>query len=138
MRRSERVSKWMTRDVRTVQVGQRLSEVSELMRSEAFHHVPVVDGARLVGILSATDLLRVSYEYGVDDRHNNAVLDDTVTIRELMTEPLTVRHDATVRDALELLASGKFHAVPVVGDAGEVVGILTTTDVVRNVLDLVT
>ena len=137
MRRSERVSKWMTRDVQAVQVGQDLSEVSELIRNHGFHHVPVVDGTKLVGILSSTDLLRVSYEYGFDQRQTDAVLDSTVTVRQLMSEPATVREDATVRDALELLSSGSFHAVPVVDGQTNLVGILTTTDVVRKVLELV-
>ncbi|MEN0063869.1 MAG: CBS domain-containing protein [Myxococcota bacterium] len=135
MRRSERVSKWMTTEVRSVQVGQKLSEVNALMQEHGFHHVPVVEGSKLVGILSSTDLLRVSYEYGIDQRQTNAVLDDTITVAQLMSEPTTVDESATLREALELLAEGQFHAVPVVDQGTQLVGILTTTDVVRHLLE---
>lgn len=131
MRRNEKVSKWMTKAVKTVQVGQKLSDVSAAMQQGGFHHMPVVEGNRLVGILSSTDLLRVSYAYGVDPRQTTAVLDDTVTVAELMNDPITVGAQAPLRDAVDLLADGRFHAVPVVDDQQHIVGIFTTTDAMR-------
>lgn len=135
MRRNEKVAKFMTRDVTSIQVGQKLSEVSTAMQEGGFHHMPVVDGERLVGILSYTDLLRVSYQYGVDERQTTAVLDGTITVRELMQEPVTLREHAPLRDAVQLLADGKFHALPVVNDDHHVVGIFTTTDAVQVLVD---
>jgi len=46
----------------SVHVGQKLSEVRAAMSEGGFHHVPVVSGKKLLGMLSATDLLRVTYE----------------------------------------------------------------------------
>lgn len=135
MRRNEKVAKFMTRAVQTIQVGQKLSDANAAMQRGGFHHLPVVDGERLVGILSTTDLLRVSYAYGVDERQTNAVLDDTMTIAELMNDPITLRDQASLREAVELLAKGQFHSVPVVDDGDHVVGIFTTTDAMRLLVD---
>jgi CBS-domain-containing membrane protein len=136
MKRNEPVTRIMTTTVVTVHTGQRLSEVRKAMTDGRFHHVPVVSGKKLLGMLSATDLLRVTYEYGVDDRQNDTVLDHTVAIRELMTTtPITIRDTATIRDAVGILAEGKFHSLPVVNGDGELAGLVTTTDILRYLLE---
>lgn len=136
MKRNEPVTRIMTATVVTVHTGQRLSEVRKAMTDGRFHHVPVVSGKKLLGMLSATDLLRVTYEYGVDDRQNDTVLDHTVAIRELMTTtPITIRDTATIRDAVGILAEGKFHSLPVVNGDGELAGLVTTTDILRYLLE---
>ncbi|HHO53383.1 MAG TPA: CBS domain-containing protein [Deltaproteobacteria bacterium] len=135
MRRNEKITKIMTESPITIQVGQPLSKASALMREHGFHHVPVVDGARLVGILSTTDLLQVSYQHGADPRQIDAVLDHTVSIRELMRDPQEIKDTQTVRDAVEILAEGKFHSLPVTTAEGELAGIVTTTDLLRYLKD---
>lgn len=136
MRRNERITTIMTAEPTTVQVGQPLSEVSRLMHEGGFHHLPVLDGTRLVGILSSTDLLRVSYEYGTDARQTDAVLDHTVALKDLMKGDITtLSHEGTVRDAVTVLSEGAFHSLPVVDGDGHLVGIATTTDVLRYMLE---
>ncbi len=134
MRRNEKITKIMTAEPTTVQVGQSLSEVQRVMHEGGFHHVPVLDGTRLVGIVTSTDILRVSYEYGVDARQSGAVLDHTVSLKDLMQpDPTTLRADQTVRDAVDVLAESSFHSLPVVDGEGSLSGIVTTTDVLRYV-----
>ena len=136
MRRNEPITQIMTKGPTAVQVGQPLSEVSRLMKGGGFHHVPVLDGQRLVGIVSTTDLLQVSYTHGSDDRQVDAVLDHTVALAELMeSEVATVTTHQTVRDAVEVFAEGRFNSLPVVDDDGNLVGIVTTTDVLRYLRD---
>jgi CBS domain-containing protein len=136
MKRNESITHLMTTRLVTVHTGQRLSEVRKAMTDGGFHHVPVVSGKKLIGMLSATDLLRVTYEYGVDERQNDVVLDHTVAIRELMTTtPITVKTSSTIRDAVGILAEGKFHSLPVVDDNGDLAGLVTTTDVLRYLLE---
>ena len=133
MRRNEKITSIMTADPLTVQVGQPLSEVQNLCDEHGFHHVPVCEGRKLVGILSSTDLLKVSYTYGEDVRTVKAVLDDTVTTQQLMNDPISLSTEATVRDAVTVLAPGRFHCVPVVDDEGDLAGIVTTTDILKYV-----
>lgn len=136
MRRNERVSSVMTEEPVTAQLGQSIAEASDLMREGGFHHLPVLDGDKLVGILTSTDLLRVSYDYGTDPRQNTAVLDATVDLADLMqSDVITVEDTARVKEAVKLLAHGKFHSLPVVDRDGDLVGIVTTTDLLQYLLD---
>ena len=135
MKRNVSVTKIMTAEVTTVHLGQPLSEVRQAMQAGGFHHVPVVSGGKLIGILSSTDLLNVSYAYGEDARTTDAVLDHTVSIEKLMKEPVTVETSSTIRDATEILAEGQFHAIPVVDEAGKLEGLVTSTDILRYFLE---
>ncbi|TNE91639.1 MAG: CBS domain-containing protein [Deltaproteobacteria bacterium] len=134
MKKNVPVSKIMTANPMTVHTKQKLSEVRTLMEQNGFHHVPVVSGTKLVGMLSSTDILRASYTYEGDMRQTDNVLDHTVSIEQLMTRDMqTVGPHTTIRNATEILAEGAFHSLPVVED-GDLVGLVTTTDILRDVL----
>ncbi len=135
MKRNEPVSKIMTRDLETVHVGQKLSEVRRMLANNPYHHVPVVSGEKLVGLISSTDIVRLSLAiYGVDERAVDAMLDSQHTIEGVMSKTLTtIGVKDTVREAAELLAEGTFHSLPVV-DEGKLVGLVTSTDVIRYLL----
>ena len=134
MKKNVPVKKIMTANPFTVHTQQKLSEVRSLMETNGFHHVPVVSGTKLVGMLSSTDILRASYTYEGDTRQTDAVLDHTVSVESLMTKEMaTVGPTTTIRAATELLAEGVFHSLPVV-EEGDLGGLLTTTDILRDVL----
>lgn len=136
MKRNEPVSKIMTSDIATVHTGQKLSEVRRMLANNPYHHVPVVSGDQLVGIISASDMLKLSLAiYGVDERTVDAMLDSQHTIDSVMSRnPTTIAAKDTVRTAAELLGEGVFHSLPIVDD-GKLVGIVTSTDVIRYLLD---
>jgi CBS domain-containing protein len=101
------------------------------------HHIPVVSGDQLVGIISWSDILRVSFgdTFQADQRTVDATLDHTFTIEQVMKKnPVSLQETSTVRDAAEILAGGEFHAVPVV-NGGKLVGIVSTTDLIKYLLD---
>jgi len=137
MKRNERVTHIMTSDVDTVHTGMKLSEVRVMLAERPYHHVPVVSGKRLIGIISATDMVRLSLGlYGTDQRAVDAMLDANHSIEDVMTPaPKTMRVTQTVRDTAEMLSDGAFHAVPVVDDEGNLEGIVTSTDVIRYLLE---
>jgi CBS domain-containing protein len=56
------VSAWMTRDPETVDVSGTVAEVATLMIHGGFRHVPVMDGGRVVGIVSMRDIARLANE----------------------------------------------------------------------------
>lgn len=135
MKRNEPVSKIMTTAPKSVHLKQKLSDAHQLILDHGFHHVPVVSGDKLVGLLSSADIMRVTYDYGQDSRNRTAVLDDTHSIEELMTtEVTTMRSNQPIRSAFEVLSEGRFHAVPVVDD-DHLVGIVTSTDLLRYALE---
>lgn len=137
MRKNEPITHIMTSEPTTVHTGQKPSEVRALLAEGAFHHVPVVSGERLVGMISSTDMIRLSFASFVgDDRAFDAWLDHTYTIEEIMQRELTTlsTHDA-VRDAATVLAHNSFHSLPVVDDAGGLAGIVTSSDLIQYLLD---
>jgi CBS domain-containing protein len=127
------VANWMTRAPVTVQVEQTLSEARRVMTEGGFHHVPVLCGAKLVGMLSSADMLRVSSGCEAVPLQRMGGGDQPLGISSLMSRELVVLDpEATVRRAVELLACGRFHALPVVGARGELMGLVTSTDVIRH------
>ena len=86
MKRNEPVSKIMSTNLVTVHHGEPVSKVRQLIREHGVHHVPVVNGQKLVGIVSNADVLRVSFgeAFHTDERTVDATLDHTMTLEELM------------------------------------------------------
>lgn len=100
-----RVAEIMTRGVQTVPASLPAAEAWELMRANRFHHLIVIDGSDVRGVLSARD---------AGGRHGGAVRDRS-TVAELMTTPvLTVGPEMTVRKVANLLRGRTIGCVPVV------------------------
>ncbi len=137
MKRNEPINSIMAQTPTTVNVTQKLSEVRRLMSKQRVHHIPVVSGRKLVGLLSATDMLRLSLTaYGTDERAVDAMLDHEFSIEGVMTTDLvTLDESSTVRDASDRLRDGRFHSLPVVDGGGNLVGIVTSTDLIGYLHD---
>lgn len=127
------------RDPVAVDVGQRISEAVRLLSMERFHHLPVVKGRQLVGILSATDLIELGTANvgSAKIKYADAVrLDEHHRIEDVMQKDLiTIGHRATVGEAARKLSAGGYHSLPVIDDHGDLIGIVTTTDLVGHMLD---
>jgi CBS domain-containing protein len=125
----------------TVDVAQPLSTVRRLFAKHSIHHVPVLQGNKLVGMISSTDLLRLGIGLDVDALDAtgegagpaDAELDEGFSIEGAMERRLVTLHpkDSLLR-AAELLAQEHFNSLPVVDEQGELVGILTTRDLLRH------
>ncbi|MEN8183789.1 MAG: CBS domain-containing protein [Myxococcota bacterium] len=130
MTRSTPISELMTSPVRTVGVDSKLSEVRRALTHGNFHHIPVVDGDTLVGIVSSRDLLRVYREFSsktfgrADD-----LLDRSATVAEIMsTDLVMIRSHESIEAVIDLIASGTIHSVLVLDGEERLVGIVTDTD----------
>jgi len=128
----------MTADPETVHLGQPLSEVYVLLKDRTFHHVPVIEAGKPIGLVAASDILRLVYDAeGSDERQLRIFLDHQFNIQDAMTEDvITMRVDEPLRTAAELLGDGTVHSVVVVDDEGTLAGIVTTTDLIRVLHDL--
>lgn len=121
------VQEYMTASPETVARGSSLAAASKLMSDRGIRHLPVVEGGRLVGILSERDLhlLRKLREINLEQ----------LTVDEAMTrDPYQVSPGARLDEAAAVMSRRKYGAAVVV-DAGKVVGILTTTDALRALVD---
>jgi len=133
MRKNEPVSHLMTRDPITLHLGQKPSEMQAVFAANRFHHLPVVDGERLVGMLSTADAVRYFTDaWGSDGRQLAAAIDRDFNLEEIMVRsPTTLGEGASIREAVHLLSGGDFHAVPVTDEGGKLKGIVTSTDLIR-------
>ena len=136
MKKREPISHIMTKSVVTANENDDLKTVIEQLRKHAIRHIPIVKGKEVVGIISRTDINRLTFgalfegQEGADE----AIL-DMLTITQVMTsKPKTVSSDTIIRDLAEIFVKEDFHALPVV-DNGQLKGIVTTTDVVRYFLE---
>ena len=138
MRKNEKIGQILTREIITVHIAQNVSDVRKIFAENGFHHVPVVSGKKLIGIVSASDILGISVEgVGSDERSMDAYIDHQFSIEGLMKKDLkTLSTKSTIADAAEILSDGKFHAVPVVDENDDLVGLVTSTDLIRFLRDL--
>ncbi|NNF17370.1 MAG: CBS domain-containing protein [Gammaproteobacteria bacterium] len=137
MNASEPITQIMTTDIITVSADSKLSEVRQLMADNGIHHMPVMNGRRLLGIISYADILELSFtDFVSDPTIRDEVLDERCTVAELMNSTIiTVSDRATIRHAARALSSGRIHSVPVVDGKGHLKGMVTSTDLIRYLLD---
>lgn len=123
----------MTTELTTVSVGAPLSDVYTILQNNPIHHVPVVNGATPVGMVASSDLLRLVYDIeGTDERMVRTLLDHQFTLEDAMsTDLLTLPASATIRQAANELSDSSRHSVLVLDDQGELAGIVTSTDLIR-------
>lgn len=137
MKRNESINAILTREVISVHTGQKLSEVNRLFKEQPIHHVPVLDGRKPVGLISTNDIFKLIFNVeGTDDRMANAVLDHQFSISDVMQTGIkTLNSRSTVKDAAAILQDSSLYSVLVVDNAGDLAGIVTTTDLIRYLLD---
>jgi len=137
MRQKTLVSAIMTKDVITLSHQDSLENAERLFKSNHIRHIPVVEGKTIIGMLSFTDLLRISFADAVGDNETN--VDTTVynlfTIAQVMAKNLvSVSSNTTIKEVAEILSKKEFHAIPVVKEE-KLVGIVTTTDLINFLLE---
>lgn len=123
------IDKVMTSDPATVSPQSSAAEARRLLESNVIHHLPVVEGDRLVGIVSSSDLLKLHL---LDDK---LALFTRATVDQIMETNVTVLgKNSTLREAVEKLSMGNFHALPVVDRKRRLLGIVTSTDLMNELM----
>lgn len=130
------VSTIMSTQLVVLNTTDSLEKAENLFNKHRIRHIPVIEGRKIVGMLSLTDLLRISFADGAyeDEDEVESVVYDMFTITQVMAKAIrTVGSDTTIREVAEILSKEEFHALPVV-DNNELIGIVTTTDLIRYLL----
>lgn len=130
------VSTIMSKNLIVLNLSDDLTKAELLFKKNHIRHIPVVDGNKILGMLSYTDLLRISFVDAVDD--DEEVVDVTVynmfTVEQVMAKKLTtVTPETSIREVAEILSKKEFHALPVL-QGHLLVGIVTTTDIIKYLL----
>lgn len=136
MKKREPIKEIMTKEVFTVQENEKLSTVVEMFRRHKIRHIPVLEGKKITGIISRTDINRLTFGalFENQDGADEAVL-EIISLNQVMTsKPKVVSEDDSIKEIAEIFATEEFHALPVVAN-GELKGIVTTTDVIKYLLD---
>ena len=124
----------MTKDVISVPPDMPLKEVAKLLTEHGISGVPVVDGGRVVGVVSETDIVAKESgdrKFGFLGRRSNGRVVQARTAGEAMTSPaVTVQGRAAIAAAATLMIEHEVNRLPVVDDRG-FVGIVTRADLVH-------
>jgi len=135
MKKRTPVSKIMTTQPITVNETNNISDVAQIFKERNIHHIPVVSGTALIGMISKTDIERISFVTGTQDEKANTSIYKNLTIDQVMTKHVeSVQVSNTIKEAAELLARGSYHALPVL-ENGNLQGIVTSTDVINYLLE---
>jgi IMP dehydrogenase len=119
------VKEYMTREVATVSPDDSVADVANrIVAGDGHNGFPVTNGRKVVGYVTARDLL---------------LADDEALVFTVMEEDLVVAHpDMDVTDAARVILRSGIRKLPVVDDAGNLVGIISNTDVVRSQIERAT
>ena len=131
------VSTIMTKDVITLHNYDSLELAELLFKTHHIRHIPVVRGEAIIGMLSYTDLLRISFADAIDEDEDfvDTVVYNMFTIGQVMAKSLiSVSPKTTIKEVAEILSKKEFHAIPVIDDK-KLVGIVTTTDLINYLLE---
>lgn len=131
------VSNIMSSNLVTLNANDGLDKAEGLFKEHKIRHIPVVEGEKIIGMLSLTDLLRISFADGAyeDEENVETVVYNMFTVPQVMAKNLiSVAPDDNVKEVAEILAKNEFHALPVV-EEGRLVGIVTTTDLINYLLE---
>ena len=114
----------MTAEVKTAMPSQSLTDVARLMKQEGVGSVPVVDGERLVGVVTDRDIVVRGIADGSDP---HAIKAGDIASRDVVT----VRPDDNLDEALRLMGQHQVRRLPVVDD-GHLVGMVAQADVAQE------
>ena len=122
-----RVSEIMTKNVRTAAPSTSLREVSAIMRDGDFGAVPIVDGGKLIGIVTDRDIVIRAVSKG---KSADSPVSETMT-----TELFTVTPDDFVFEAVRLMGDKQVRRMPVINNDGSLAGIIAMADVALEMED---
>jgi len=119
------IAKWMSPSPTCVRPDDTLAAAKKLMDAGRFRRLPVVESEKLIGIITERDL-----------RQHWGYLDATKVNAAMTPDPLTVTPRDTAENAARLMLLHKIGGLPVV-DSRKLVGILSTTDLIRALLNVI-
>lgn len=120
---NEPVTTIMTAKVITLRPEDTLGQARDIFLSNRIHHLPIVEGEKLVGMITSWDLFKTGLSAA---EYANKPISEVMTTKLAMLEPWQ-----KIGAAAEVLMEHLFHAVPIVDESGHLKGILTTYDILK-------
>jgi CBS domain-containing protein len=128
----------MTNDVTTLQEGDTMLDAAMIFARSSLRHLPVLRDSNLVGVLTERDMKRFApgLMSGVSSEKYNDLMENTPLAKVMTRDPLTLKPDQDVSDAADIFSTKRFGCLPVVED-GKLVGIVTTTDMLKLLAQII-
>ena len=129
----------MQTSVITLSQYDTVTQAVETFKKHRFHHIPILDDDKqIVGILSQTDINKISWGKSLFQNQRNDELNrslyETLLIADVMTRNVHFLFpNQTVGQAVKIFDSGQFHAIPII-ENGEVVGIVCPQDIMNIII----
>ena len=131
-----RVSEWMVRDPVTIGPKATVAEAEALLDAHRIRHLPVMDGDRLVGLITDRDIRLASMPRPRKEPYHRDALLGLVRVEQVMTPgPATASPHMPVVEAARLMLEHRYGGLPVVAE-GRVVGIITQGDLLKALIGL--
>ena len=131
------VSEVMTREVVTVTEDDNLLNLLRTLKALRFRHLPVTDDDRLVGLLTERDLLAISTSNMLPHQaDSDRILHERFRVRDVMVrDVVTASPETSIHAAGALLLKERLGCLPIVNDKNVLVGILTSSDFIKMVVN---
>lgn len=133
------INKWMSRPVITVDKDASLVDLSKLFKTRIISMVPVMNKGSIVGIVTDGDIKKASpSEATTLDIYELTSLVNKIKVKSLMSSPVkTIPYNFTVDEAAAQMLRNNITGMPVLGEDGTMVGIITKSDVFRSLVSFV-
>ena len=135
----------MSTDVTSLLSGATMLDASHIFDNKKIHHIPIVDSQDMViGIISQSDYLQLQNTFTAFKTKAaisfNEIFFRSMLVNEVMTKPVvTLRPNDNLYVAMDFFKENRFHAMPVIGEYGKLIGIISTYDLLNYAFsDLVT
>lgn len=117
-----KVSQYMTRPVLSIPPTTPFRQAFDLMHSRGFHHLPIVEDDRVVGVVARTDLLLAAANFGSAEVPVSEIASNT---------PVCVTESAQLNYAIRVLLKHRIGCLPILNARKKLVGIITETDIFK-------
>jgi acetoin utilization protein AcuB len=114
----------MSSPVRTIQKDKTTAQANTHLETHNYHHLPVLDGNILFGMLSDRDLICISRA----QRHKTTVKD--ICQREV----IAAKKDTELRIIAQIMLDERISSLPILDDENLLVGIITKTDILQCIV----
>lgn len=127
---------WMSKTVIAIDKTESMQHAISLMKEKHIRLLPVTHKGKLCGIITDRDLKRASASDATSlDVHELLYLISKIKVGDIMTRDVVAVHpDWTMEEAADLMLDRKISGAPVVDDAGQLVGVITQTDMFKATL----
>ncbi len=132
------VGYWMTKDPITVDASATIIEVIHMLKEHNVRRFPVMKGGRLVGLITERMIKEFtpSRATALDTWEVHYLLSRTPVTEAMNPTPLSIRPETDLTEAASLINTKKLNGILVTGAANELIGLFTTTDALRAVIEL--